>query len=136
MRLFLTVLLGGCLSFGLGFALVYAASEWLPCFDDRMSCRMGEAYGIIATIVYAPVATLLFGVTVWRAPSERAIAIAMAALLVPVIGILAIGIMMTGAHFDLARDGQGLLQFYVPLTLIVIVQWAIMRAYLRRKAAA
>jgi hypothetical protein len=136
MRLFLTILLSGLVSFGLGFALVYAASEWMPCFDDVGSCRMGEAYGVIGTMVYTPIVTLLFGFTMWRARSERALTIVMAVLLVPIVIILAIGIAVTGLRFDFARDGQGLLQFYVPLVIIVAVQWAVLRAYIRRNIPA
>ena len=132
MRVFLTVLLSGFASFCLGFALVFAASEWLPCFDDAGSCRMGEAYGIVGTIVYTPIVMLLFGFTMWRARSTRALTIVMIVLLAPIAVILAIGIAVTGIHFNLARDGQGLLQFYVPLVLIVAVQWAMLRAYIRR----
>ena len=134
MRLFLTVLLGGVVSFALGFALVFAVSEWLPCPDDRASCGMGQAYSIIATMIYAPLVTIVFGIAVWRVPSERAIAVVAIALLAPIAGLLLFGVILNGMPRDIVRELYGLLEFYVPPALIVAVQWAVLRAYIRRSA--
>jgi hypothetical protein len=136
MRLFLVVLLGGVLSFALAFALVFAVSEWLPCPDDHTSCGMGQAYSIIATMIYAPLVTIVFGIAVWRVPRERAIAIAAVALTAPIAGVLLFAMILNGMPRDWTREAYGLLEFYVPLVLIVGVQWAVLRAYIRRRAPA
>ena len=75
---------------------------------------------------------LVMGITLWRARSERAIWIAMLVLLAPIGAILLIGIVQGGASINLAREAQGLLQFVVPLCLTVIVQWFLLRRYLRQ----
>jgi Na+-transporting NADH:ubiquinone oxidoreductase subunit NqrE len=134
MRLFLTVLLGGLVSFALGFALVFAVSEWLPCPDDHASCGMGQAYSIIAVMIFAPLVMLVFGFAVWRNASERAIAIAAIALLAPIVGVLLFAMILNGMPRHIVRELYGLLEFYVPLVLIVGVQWAVLRAYIRRPA--
>ncbi len=82
----------------------------------------------------------MFGFTLWLAPSERGLAIAAIALVAPVVGVLAFAMILNGlprdfAH-DLARQFSGLLAFYVPPLLIVGVQWALLRAYMRRRVPA
>jgi Na+-transporting NADH:ubiquinone oxidoreductase subunit NqrE len=134
MRLFVTVLLGGVVSFALGFALVFAVSEWLPRPDDRASCGMGQAYSIIAVMIFAPLVMLVFGFAVWRSASERAIAIAAITLLAPIVGVLLFAMILNGMPRDIMRELYGLLEFYVPLVLIVGVQWAVLRVYMRRPA--
>jgi hypothetical protein len=134
MRLFLIVLLGGLVSFALAFALVFAVSEWLPCPDDHASCGMGQAYSIIATMIFAPLVTLVFGFAVWRSASERAIAIAAVVLIAPIAGVLLFAMILNGMPRNLVREAYGLLEFYLPLVLIVGVQWAVLRTYLRRPA--
>lgn len=134
MRLLLAVLLGGVLSFALGFALVFAVSEWLPCPDDHASCGMGQAYSIIVTMIYALLAMLVLGFTVWRSASARAITIAAVALVAPVIAILLFAMALNGMPGDIMRELYGLLEFYIPPVLIVIVQWAVLRVYMQRAA--
>jgi hypothetical protein len=131
MRLLLIVVAAGALSLGAALALVYFASHWLPCMDDHASCGMGEVFGVIGTLVYAPVAMIVYGITLWRARGVRAIGIAMIALLVPIVLILVVG-MSRGGRLSM-RDLQGMLQFTVPLSLTVVLQWLVLRAYLRRQ---
>jgi hypothetical protein len=133
MRLLLIVLAAGTVSLGIAFALVYAASHWLPCYDDPASCGMGEVYGVIGTLFYAPCAMLAFGITLWRKRSERAIGIATFCLLVPIAAIVLFGMSQNGTRLEF-REFQGALQFFVPLTLTVVLQWLILRTYLRWQA--
>jgi hypothetical protein len=131
MRLFLIVLLAGALSAAAAFAVVYLATHGLPRFDDAASIGMGEVFGIIGTSMYAPVAMTVFGATLWRGGRERGIAIAALALLAPIALILLIG-MAGGGRFSM-RELQGMLQFVVPLALVVVLQWLVLRTYLRRQ---
>jgi ABC-type nitrate/sulfonate/bicarbonate transport system permease component len=133
MRLLLSVIAAGGLSFAVAFGLVYAASHWLPCFDDRAACGLGEVYGTIGTLFYAPLAMIVFGLTLWRWPTERAIGIVALVLLTPIILLLLYGILLNEAQIRL-RELQGALQFFVPLALTVLVQWFVLRGYLRRRA--
>jgi len=136
MRLLLTVLVGGIVSFALALGLVLFATHVLPCHDDRASCGMGEAWSIIAVMIWAPLVTLVFGLTVWLAPGERGIAVAAIALSAPVAGILLFAMILNGLPRDFGREIQGLAGFYVPPLLIVGVQWALLRAYMRRRVPA
>jgi hypothetical protein len=136
MRLFLTLLAAGVISFALALGLVLFATQVLPCHDDRASCGMGEAYSIIAVMIWAPLVTLVFGFTVWRAPTERSLAIAGLALSAPVAGILLFAMILNGLPRDIGREMQGFVAFYVPPLLIVGVQWGLLRAYMRRRVPA
>jgi multisubunit Na+/H+ antiporter MnhG subunit len=134
MRLFLTVLIGGIISFALALGLVLFATQVLPCHEDRASCGMGQAYSIIATMIFAPLATFVFGIAVWRVPSQRAIAVVAIALIAPIAGLLVFAFILNGMPRDIVRELYVLLEFYVPLVLIVGVQWAVLRAYMQRAA--
>jgi hypothetical protein len=134
MRLALTILLAGLLSSGLALALVFAASAWLPCLEDVGSCRIGEAFGYLAAIVYALVTMLAFALTAWCAPRERPITIVALALVVPMAGLMLVAILRNGLPVDLAHERQGLLQFYAVPTLIVAAQWAVLQASMRQAA--
>jgi len=136
MRLALTVLLGGIVSFALALSLVLFATHVLPCHDDRASCGMGEAWSVIAVMIWAPLAMLVIGLTVWLAPGEHGIAVAAIALSAPVAGILLFAMILNGLPRDLGREIQGLVAFYAPPLLIVGVQWALLRAYMRRRVPA
>ena len=131
MPLLLMVLLAGVLSFAAEISLVYVATHWLPRFDDAASVGMGEVYGIFGTTFYALATMLVMGITLWRARSERAIKIAMWVLLAPIAVIVLIGFSQVGANINLARDGQGALQFIVPICLTVALQWYLLLHYLR-----
>jgi uncharacterized membrane protein YesL len=133
MPLFVMVPFAAALSLGAGIAVVYVATHWLPPFDEPASIGMGEVFGILGSILYAAVTMLVMGVTLWRARSERAIWIAMLVLLAPIGAILLIGLTQSGVRINLAREVQGLLQFIVPLCLTVMVQWFLLRRYLRQR---
>ena len=134
MRLFLIVVLAGLLSFGVGLALVVAVNAWIPCHDTSSSCNMGMAMGHIAVMTYAPLAILVFGITAWFARSERALAIAALWLLAPVAAMLLYGVMLEGIPTDFSRELPDLLRCVLSPVLIVAVQWALLRAYMRRTA--
>ncbi len=136
MRLMLTVLLGGALSCGFGAALVYAATDGMTCYDDAGSCRLAEAMGYLFVMAYAVLATIVFGITGWRVPTERALAIAALALVVPVVATLLLALVRNGLPRDPSHEAQGLLQLYAPPLLIVGVQWALLRSYMRRRVPA
>jgi len=133
MRLFAIALLGGLLSFALGYALITAVSVMAPCVDSQSACRLGDLIGYGAVSIYGPLAALVLGLVAWRAGNERAISLAALALLAPIGGVLLFGILTVGIPTDPARDGPDMLRGFTAPTLIVIVQWAILRAYVMRR---
>lgn len=130
------LLLAAALSVVAAFAVVGFATHVIPCPDDAASCGLGDVYGVVGSLFYAAVALVVFGVTMFAARSERAIRIVMVALLTPIALVLLFGMAQKGGgRIDLARELHGVLQFIVPLGLVVVVQWAVLRSYLRRVAA-
>ncbi len=97
---------------------------------------MGEAWSLIAVMIWAPLVMAVFGVTIWLAPTERGLAVAAIALSAPVAGILLFAMLLNGLPRDWGRELQGLIAFYVPPLLIVGVQWGLLRAYMQRKVPA
>jgi hypothetical protein len=128
-RLFLTVVFGAALSFAIAFALVYAVFYWWPCRDTESSCRLGYILGYGAIMAYAPLATLVFAITAWRAGNERAVSLAALALLAPIAAFLFYGVLLYGVA-DVTRDWAGFLQVITAPALIVVIQWAVLRAHL------
>ncbi len=53
MPLFLMVPFAAAFSLGLAISVVYAATDWLPRFDEPASIGMGEVFGILGSIFYA-----------------------------------------------------------------------------------
>ena len=52
-------------------------------------------------------------------------------LLAPIAAIVLIGLSQSGGNINFGRDGQGALQFIVPMCLTVTLQWYLLRYYLR-----
>ena len=132
MRLVAVALVGGVLSYALAYALVATVSLLFPCVDSQSACRLGDliGYGLIA--LYAPLATVTFAIVSWRAPNERALSHAALALLAPIAAMLLYGVLTIGFPTDPMRDGPDLLSGVTAPTLIVVVQWAILRASVMR----
>jgi hypothetical protein len=127
MRLFLIIVAAGAASLLIGLPLSYAASELLSCYSDPAGCGLGAAFGLIGVFATALISMLVFGLTLLATRKEDAIKLAMILLLVPIAVLLLLGplheLRATGSiNFDLARDVQGLLQFFLPMCLVVIVQ--------------
>jgi uncharacterized membrane protein len=134
MRMFVTIIIAGVLSAAAGMAVVFFASHGIPRYDDAWSVGMGEVFGILGTLCYTPVAMLVFGLTLWRGGTERAIWVAMLTLAAPPFLLLLFGMARGGG--GLMRELQGVLQFIVPLILVAVVQWLVLRTALRRAGAA
>ncbi len=134
MRTFITIVAAGALSVFAGIVVVQFATHGLPRYDDAWSIGMGEAAGMLGTPLYALLAMLVYGVTLWRGGSERAIWIAMLALAAPPVLLLLFGMSRGGG--GLMRELQSVLQFVAPLVLVAVIQWLVLRTALRRARAA
>lgn len=134
MRIFITIIAAGALSVVAGIVVVQFATHGLPRYDDAWSIGMGEAAGMLGTPLYALLAMLVYGVTLWRGGSEAAIRIAMIALAVPPLLLLLFGLSRGGG--GLMRELQSVLQFVVPLVMVAVIQWLVLRTALRRRTMA
>ena len=133
MRTFITIVAAGVLSVFAGIVVVQFATRGLPRYDDAWSIGMGEAAGMLGTPFYALLAMLVYGVTLWRGGSERAIWIAMIALAAPPVLLLLFGVSRGGG--GLMRELQSVLQFVAPLVMVPVIQWLVLRTALRRASA-
>jgi len=134
MRWFLLILLAAVLSAGAGFAVWYASSAWLPSYDDAAGRGLGEVYRLFFTAVYVLVAGVVFAITGRR--NARALTTAVLVLLLAPFPIDIVGCMQNSGSFDLRKESFSSLQMFLPLWTVAVVQWLIVRWYIRRPAPA
>lgn len=131
MRLSSAVLVAGAVSIVAALTVVYGATYLMPRYDDAASLGMGKLFGILGSLLYAPIAMVVFGVTLWRGGRRRAIAIAGIVLIAAPVAILLIGMSRGGG--GLMRELQGMFQFVVPLALIAVVRWLMLHLLLSQQ---
>jgi len=138
MRLLGLILLNAVAALAVGEAFNHVVSEWLPCQGERLACTMDGIAGMVVTAVLAILAMIVLGVIAYARPRVRPLDIAVAALALPIAFLLVV----TLQEMVLLRDGwdftwrqwQKLLQIVVPAALVVVLQWLVLRRYLRRSA--
>ena len=138
MRLFGLIILAGIVSAAVAELLNYGVTYWAPCQGEGLACSMDGIAGTIATLVFAPVVMIVFGIVMFWRPRARALNLALLGLLVPVALLLA----QTLQEIVILRDGwtfywrevQKLLQIVAAPALVVLVQWLILQICLLRKA--
>jgi len=134
------ILLAGVVSAGLGVLLNRAVTDWAPCQGEQLACTMDGVVGLIAVLVLAGAATVVFGVVMFWKPTRRAVTIAFAMLLVPVALLLyeelrEIVVLRQGWSFYW-KEYQGLLQIVAAPALVVVVQGAFFVLFVARSERA
>jgi len=97
---------------------------------------MDGIVGLIAVLVLAGAATVVFGAVMFWKPTGRAVTIAFAMLLVPIAVLLyeelrEIVILRQGWSFYW-KEYQGLLQIVAAPALVVVMQWAFFMLFVAR----
>ncbi len=132
-RLALGLLAAGALSFlaGLAFAL---AIGFIPCRGEGLPCKIDEAIGAYAVIIWAILGPIIFGVTLFIARNRTALAGAMAVLLVPPLAIFLITQSEHALYlgFEPERQMRTFLVALVPPALTVLVQYLMLRLVVPR----
>jgi hypothetical protein len=115
--------------------LAFAAVSLLPDWDDAAGRGLGEAFRAVLIAAYAILSLILFGFAAWRRDRARHLKRALRILLLAPFLIAVLGAIDNGIHhIDWLRESVGLVQMFVPLWIVALVQWLILHIYLSRPA--
>ena len=116
--------------------LAYAAVSLLPDWDDAAGRGLGEAFRLLLTAAYLILGIILYGFAVWRRDRARHLKRALRILFLVPFLIAVLGLINNGIHhIDWQREIVGLVQMFVPLWIVALVQWLILHTYLSRQTA-
>lgn len=138
MRLFFTILLAGAISFFVGFGVTYATSALIACRSDAAGCGLGDAYRLLLVPVYVMVAMIAFGIAAAGKPRERPLLLTMLTLVLVAVFLVMFAVasdMQSGRATQIA-DVLEAFQLAITYWTVVVVQWLLIRAYVRKRDAA
>jgi uncharacterized membrane protein len=116
--------------------LAFAAVSLLPDWDDAAGRGLGEAFRVLLTAAYVILSIILYGFAAWRGDRARHLKRALRILFLVPFLIAVLGSIDNGIHHTAwLREAVGLVQMFVPLWIVALVQWLILRAYLSRQTA-
>jgi hypothetical protein len=116
--------------------LAYAAVSLLPDWDDAAGRGLGEAFRALLIAAYVILSIVLFGFAAWRRDRARHLKRALRILFLVPFLIAVLGVINNGVHpIDWLRESVGLVQMFVPLWIVALVQWLILHIYLSRQTA-
>jgi hypothetical protein len=115
--------------------LAFAAVSLLPDWDDAAGRGLGEAFRAVFIAAYVILSLILFGFAAWRRDRGRHLTRALRILLLAPFLIAILGAIDNGIHhIDWLRESVGMVQMFVPLWIVALVQWLILHIYLSRPA--
>ena len=128
LRLILMVLLAGAVSLAAGLAVNWL-TDLTPCQGEGLACNIDAAIGGYGVIILAGAGTIIFIVTLLVARSRKALAIALAVLLVPLLLIFLVTQVEHSSTigFEPYRQFRTVLVMILPPTLAVVIQFLILR---------
>ena len=116
--------------------LAYAAVSLLPDWDDAAGRGLGEAFRALLTATYVILSMVLYGFAVWRRDRARHLKRALRILFLVPFLIAVLGVIDNGIHhIDWLRETVGMVQMFVPLWIVALVQWLILHTYVSRQTA-
>jgi len=116
--------------------LAFAAVSLLPDWDDAAGRGLGEAFRALLTATYVILSMVLYGFAVWRRDRARHLKRALRILFLVPFLIAVLGVIDNGIHhIDWLRETVGMVQMFVPLWIVALVQWLILHTYVSRQTA-
>jgi hypothetical protein len=116
--------------------LAFAAVSLLPDWDDAAGRGLGEAFRALLTATYVILSMVLYGFAVWRRDRARHLKRALRILFLVPFLIAVLGVINNGIHhIDWLRETVGMVQMFVPLWIVALVQWLILHTYMSRQTA-
>jgi len=136
MRLLVIVLLAGLLSLFAGLAATIAGSALIPCSSDPAGCGLGEAYRVFGVPIYVLIAMATFGLAAAGKNRQGAVRVAMKVLLLVPLFLIVFSIIadLSAGKPLRSSDMREALQAAVPVWAVILVQWFVVRDFLRRRA--
>jgi len=116
--------------------LAFAAVSLLPDWDDAAGRGLGEAFRAFLTATYVILSMVLYGFAAWRRDRARHLKRARRILFLVPFLIAVLGVIDNGIHhIDWLRETVGMVQMFVPLWIVALVQWLILHSYMSRQTA-
>jgi heme A synthase len=116
--------------------LAFAAVSLLPDWDDAAGRGLGEAFRALLSAAYVILSIILYGFAAWRRDRARHLKRALRILFLVPFLIAVLGAIDNGIHhIDWLREAVGLVQMFVPLWIVALLQWLILHNYLSRQTA-
>ena len=114
-------------------ALELAAVSLLPDWDDAAGRGLGQAFLALLTAAYVVVSAILLGFAMWRRDRDRHLRRALYILLLAPFLIIMLGAIDNGIRrIDWIREIVGMIQMFIPLWTVALVQWLIVHSYSAR----
>jgi hypothetical protein len=118
-----------------GVAL-FAATSYLPDWDDPAGRGLGEAFRAVLTLIYVVLAIVLYGIAVWRRDPGLHMRRALYILFLVPFLILVLGLADNGFHnIRWLHETVGAVQMFAPLWAVALAQWLVLHRYLSRQTA-
>jgi len=137
LRLVLVLLLAAAVSLGVGLATFWLISG-MHCDGEQLACNIDDAVGGYATMIWAGLGLVAFGIALLFANTPKALAVAAIVLLAPLIFFVG-GDLLEGwtyVGFYPYADFRSFITKLVPPASVVLVQYMILRFAVARTPAA
>jgi hypothetical protein len=116
--------------------LAYAAVSVLPDWDDAVGRGLGEAFRALLIAGYVILSMLLYGLALRRSDRQRHLKRALYILFLVPLLIVALGLVDNGVRgINWLREIVGMVQMFVPLWIVALVQWLVLHIYLWRQSS-
>jgi hypothetical protein len=116
--------------------LAFAAVSLLPDWDDAAGRGLGEAFRLLLTAGYVILSITLYGFAAWRRDRARHLKRALRILFLVPFLIVVLGVINNGIHhIDWLRETVGMMQMFVPLWIVALIQWLLLHTYLPPQTA-
>jgi peptidoglycan/LPS O-acetylase OafA/YrhL len=116
-----------------GIALTAFLSAVLPCYSDKAGCGLGEAYRLFFVPVEVLVGMIVFSLSAFGKNRERPVKLTMLTLVMAMalLMLFAWGSDITSGNFSL-KGVVETVEVLAVVIAVIIVQWLVIRAHLRR----
>jgi hypothetical protein len=114
--------------------LAYAAVSVLPDWDDAAGRGLGEAFRALLIAGYVILSMFLYGLALRRSDRQRHLKRALYILFLVPFLIVVLGLVDNGIRgINWLREIVSMVQMFVPLWIVALVQWLILHIYLSRQ---
>lgn len=113
-----------------------AAVSFLPDWNNAAGPGLDDAFRALSTMAYVTLSLVLYGLAIWRRDRDHHLKRALHILLLVPLLIAVLAMAQIGAQtINWLREAIGMVQMFVPLWIIALVQWSILHLYLSRRTS-
>jgi hypothetical protein len=128
LRPVLELILAAAVSLGVGLGVFGLLSE-MPCAGEQLACNIDDAVGAYASMIWAAIGVVVFGIALLFANKRNALAISAIVLIAPLILFVG-GDVLEGwryVGFYPYADFRSFISKFAPPAAVVLMQYLILR---------